>query len=129
MENKYTEISKEEAKLIYTHNMNEYARIYICNSKREYWRMPASYEYGSHAPAEELFHRSIPWGEGEARFFIEEKDLGLWMEGNMPTYGGYKCSICGYQTVEIGLERCPNCKRSMYTKRVGYKRKPAWKSK
>ena len=55
---------------------------------------------------------------------IEEKDLGLWMEGNMPTYGGYKCSICGYQTVEYKLEQCPHCKSTMYTKHVGYKRRP-----
>ena len=121
---KYIEITKDEAKEIYCHSYNEYARVYLCNNQREFWKMPASYEYGSHASGSELFYRSIPWGEGETKFFIEEKDLGLWMEGNMPTYGGYKCSICGHQTVEYKLEQCPNCKRSMYTKYVGYKKRP-----
>lgn len=124
--NKYIEITKEEAKERYCYGNC----IYICtdDGKYEYWKMPASYDYGSHAPAEQLFYRSIPWGKDwkkvEARFFIEEKDLGLWMEGSMPTYGGYKCSICGHQTVEYKLEQCPHCKRTMYTKHVGYKRKP-----
>lgn len=28
---------------------------------RRYWKLPASYEYSSHAPVEELFNRSVPY--------------------------------------------------------------------
>lgn len=44
-----------------------------------------------------------------------------WLKGNMPTYGGYKCGNCGYQTTEYKLDKCPKCKSLMYTKYVGYK--------
>lgn len=37
-------------------------------------------------------------------------------------YGGYRCSECGYQTVEYKLEKCPFCKTKMYIKYVGYKK-------
>lgn len=53
----------------------------------------------------------------------KENIIGKWMEGNMPTYGGYKCSICGHQTVEYKLETCPSCKNKMHIKYVGYKNK------
>ena len=53
-------------------------------------------------------------------------NIGLWMYGSMSTYGGYKCSNCGYQTVKYGLSVCPSCKFKMYAKYIGYKRKPKW---
>lgn len=52
----------------------------------------------------------------------KENKIGRWLSGNMPTYGGYKCSECGYQTVEYKLEKCPFCKTEMYIKYVGYKK-------
>ena len=52
---------------------------------------------------------------------VREKAYGKWMQGNMPTYGGYKCSICGWQTTEYKLERCRCCGTKMHTKYVGYK--------
>ena len=122
---KYIEITETEAKEIYCSGN----QIYVTTDQKELFKVPCSGDYGSHAPAEVLYYRSVPKNEGNVKFFIEEKELGLWMEGSMPTYGGYKCSICGYQTVEIELEHCPNCKRTMYTKHVGYKRMPAWKYK
>lgn len=51
----------------------------------------------------------------------KEKAYGKWMQGNMPTYGGYKCSICGWQTLEYKLDRCRSCGTKMRTKYVGYK--------
>lgn len=63
---KYVEISQEEAKKIYC-NDGEY--VYISNDRREYWKMPASYEYSSHAPVDELFYRGIPEYEGTNRFY------------------------------------------------------------
>lgn len=43
-----------------------------------------------------------------------------WLKGNMPTYGGYKCSRCGYQTTKYKLEKCPSCKSDMHIKYVKY---------
>lgn len=65
MKNKYIEITREEAKELYCKGNN----VYICNNVRNYWKLPASYEYSSHAPIEELFNKSIPFGEGETRFY------------------------------------------------------------
>lgn len=65
MKNRYVEITKTEAKELYCKGNS----IYISNNLRKYWKLPASYEYSSHAPAEELFNRSIPKGEGETRFY------------------------------------------------------------
>ena len=48
--------------------------------------------------------------------------LGIWLRGNMHTYGGFKCSKCGEQTAYWYLEECPSCKSPMYTKHVGYVR-------
>lgn len=50
--------------------------------------------------------------------------MEYWLKGSMPTYGGYKCSKCSYQTMKYALSRCPSCKSPMYTKYVGYKNKP-----
>lgn len=66
---KYIEITKEEAKTRYIDG--EY--VYISNDKRQYWRMPASYEYASHASVKELFFRGLPECEGENRFYKTEK--------------------------------------------------------
>ena len=61
----YKEITKEEAKQRYICSQ----RVYLSNERRTLWEMtPAGY-YGSHAPLEELFYRTIPWGEGESTFY------------------------------------------------------------
>ena len=65
MKNNYTEISKEEARNLYCKGDN----IYICNKRRKYWKLPASYQYSSHAPVTELFERSIPKYEGDTKFY------------------------------------------------------------
>lgn len=65
MKSNYTEISKEEAKELYCKGNN----IYIRNDERKYWKLPASYEYSSHAPITELFERSIPQYEGDVKFY------------------------------------------------------------
>ena len=65
MENKFVEITKAEAKKIYC----TCGKVYVSNNVRNFWKLPASSEYSSHAPAEELFYRSIPEYEGETRFF------------------------------------------------------------
>lgn len=62
----YKEITKEEAKERYC----RCKEVYLSNRERGYWKMPGMYEYSSHAPAEELFYRSIPNGEGETKFFM-----------------------------------------------------------
>ena len=61
----YTLISAAMAKELYCHGRS----VYITTDKRSLFRLPASYEYGSHAPAEELFYRSIPDSEGEVRYY------------------------------------------------------------
>ena len=65
----YIEITKEEAKDIYCKNGD----VYVSNKERQYWHLPPSYAYNSHAPIEELFYRSCPSNEGENRFFKEAK--------------------------------------------------------
>ena len=69
MENRYVEITKAEAKTVYCNC----ERVCISTDARELWKLPASYEYGSHAPVEELFYRSIPEHEGKVRFFKIDK--------------------------------------------------------
>lgn len=59
------EITREEAKNMYCKGKN----VYISTNNRTHWKLPASYEYGSHAPAEELFYRSIPQYEGKVKFY------------------------------------------------------------
>ena len=34
---------------------------------------------------------------------------GRWKRGDMPTYGGYKCSVCQRNTVHYKANYCPNC--------------------
>ncbi len=62
---KYTEITENEAKTLYCSG----EKVYISTDAREHWKMPSSWEYGSHAPKEELFYRSIPQYEGKTTFF------------------------------------------------------------
>ena len=38
---------------------------------------------------------------------------GKWVQGDMPTYGGYKCSVCGANTVLYKANFCPNCGADM----------------
>lgn len=38
---------------------------------------------------------------------------GEWKKGDMPTYGGYKCSVCGKNTVVYKARYCPNCGAKM----------------
>lgn len=64
---KYTEITEAEAKEIYCKGL----QIYVSTYKRNFVRVPCSGEYGSHAPAEQLFYRSIPKGEGQNRYFVK----------------------------------------------------------
>ena len=117
----YIEIQESEAKDIYC----KVLQIYTSDNGTDFNKVPCSGDYGSHAPAETLFYRSVHKTEN-TRYFIKECNLALWMEGNMPTYGGYKCSNCGHQVTEIKLEHCPKCNRTMYTRHVGYKKIPAW---
>lgn len=61
------EITKEQAKEEYIKGTN----VYVTTDKRTMWKMPASYQYASHAPASELFYRSLPKYEGTVRFFVK----------------------------------------------------------
>ena len=65
MKKNFVEISKEEAKIAYCNHK----KVYISTDSRKFWKMPASYEYGSHAPINELFYRGSPEYEGNVRFF------------------------------------------------------------
>lgn len=65
MKDRFVEITKEEAKIAYCKSK----RVYVSTDEREFWKLPASGEYGSHAPIEELFYRGIPMYEGNVRFF------------------------------------------------------------
>ena len=38
---------------------------------------------------------------------------GEWKRGDMPTYGGYKCSVCGGNTIHYKATYCPNCGAKM----------------
>lgn len=61
------EITKEEAKELYCKGKS----IFVNTNLRNQWKLPPSYAYSSHAPAEDLFYRSIPTGEGEVAFYKE----------------------------------------------------------
>lgn len=63
----YTEITEIEAKEIYCKGL----QIYVSTDKRDFVKNPCSGDYGSHAPAEQLFYRSIPKGEGDNRYYIK----------------------------------------------------------
>ena len=38
-----------------------------------------------------------------------KQNVGEWRQGDMPTYGGYKCSVCGGNTIHYKANYCPNC--------------------
>ena len=44
--------------------------------------------------------------------FVEVKH-GEWIKGDMPTYGGYKCSVCRENTVHYKAKFCPECGADM----------------
>ena len=44
--------------------------------------------------------------------FVEVKH-GEWLKGAMPTYGGYKCSVCRENTVHYKAKFCPECGADM----------------
>ena len=44
---------------------------------------------------------------------VVEVRRGKWLKGDMPTYGGYKCSVCKENTVEYKKPYCPNCGAKM----------------
>ena len=49
------EITKEQA-------LEEYCKgqsVYVSTNIRSEWRLPPSYFFGSHAPVEDLFYRSV----------------------------------------------------------------------
>ena len=61
----FVEITKTEAKRAYCRGGD----IYVSTVYRTHWLLPASHCYSSHAPAEQLFERSIPSSEGKVHFF------------------------------------------------------------
>ena len=61
------QITREEARARYIKGQP----VYATTTRRVGWKLPASGEYGSHAPIEDLFYRSIPTGEGEVLFYDE----------------------------------------------------------
>lgn len=61
----FSPITKDEAKQRYCKG----EPVYVTTRHRTHWKLPASYEYSSHAPKEELFYRSIPDNEGEVRYY------------------------------------------------------------
>jgi rubrerythrin len=50
---------------------------------------------------------------------VVEVRHGKWYKGDMPTYGGYKCSVCELNTVEYNKPYCPNCGAKMDGKGEG----------
>lgn len=65
----YQEITEDEAKIMYCKG----DPIYTLTLKQNLRKIPASYEYSSHAPASELFYRGIPQYEGRVQFFKKIK--------------------------------------------------------
>lgn len=61
----FEEITAQAAFRRYCHSQS----VYITTARRKLWRLPASYEFGSHAPASELFFRCVPDNEGEVKYF------------------------------------------------------------
>lgn len=65
MSSNYSEITEAEAKEIYRKG----GKVFVTTDRRTHWKIPASYEFGSHAPAEELFNRAIPKYEGQVKYY------------------------------------------------------------
>ena len=62
---KYIEISEEEAKELYCKG----DKVYITNRMKTMWKMPATYEFNSLVPAEQLFYRLLSSGGNETKFY------------------------------------------------------------
>lgn len=75
MDRKYTEITENDAKIMYCNCEN----VYVSTDARNLWKLPASYEYTSHASAEELFYRSVPEYEGKVTFFKVGTKKRIWV--------------------------------------------------
>ena len=93
----FIEISREDAKSKYC----KCERVWVTTNAREYWKLPAIYEYGSHAPACELFHRSIPDNEGEVKFFAAETRKRRWICHYINSRGNEQQKI--FNDMEEGL--------------------------
>ena len=44
---------------------------------------------------------------------VVEVRHGEWKQGDMPIYGGHKCSVCGENTLHYQATFCPNCGAKM----------------
>lgn len=47
--------------------------VYVSTGMRTYWKLPAAHEYSSHAPATDLFYRSLPKWEGTIYYYMKEE--------------------------------------------------------
>ena len=65
---KYIEISEEEAKELYCKG----DQVYFTSRTKTFWQLPASYEFASLVPAEQLFYRLISSGE-ETKFYKDAR--------------------------------------------------------
>lgn len=59
----------------------------------------------------EQFQKSYPSFRLENPELVEYAPVvhGRWGAGDMPTYGGYKCSVCKSNTIHFKAKYCPNC--------------------
>ena len=64
----YIEITEVEAKEIYCKG----GQIYTSDNGTDFFRVPCSYEYGSSAPAEQLFYRST---NGDKGFYVRSQNV------------------------------------------------------
>lgn len=62
-------VSQKTALINYIHGKP----VYVSTGMRTYWKLPAAHEYSSHAPATELFYRSLPEHEGTIYYYIKEE--------------------------------------------------------
>ena len=65
----YLPIFEDHAMSRYIHGMD----VYVSTDIRHFWKLPAPHEYGSHAPASELFYRSLPKCEGKIYYYMKEE--------------------------------------------------------
>lgn len=81
----YTEITEAEAKETYYKG----GQIYTSENGTDFLRIPCSGEYGSHAPVEVLYSRSVQKTD-KTKFYIGKKEIrmiirGSFTEGNKVT--------------------------------------------
>lgn len=81
----YIKITEAEAK----ENYCKGEQIYTSENGADFYRVPLSYEYGSHAPVEVLYNRSIRKTD-KTKFYIGKKEIrmvikGSFLEGNRVT--------------------------------------------